>query len=681
MRWALVAGLFLNAGCRLVDGQDPGVQTLILNSMTVSAKACASEATVAEAFSCQPDVTMPENMLDVTSSQLTWELTSENTCTWIQINPTTGQLFGVPPREFIGSCVLALRVVTAEEPSSDFVQPLTIRGPKLSFVDLNCPLTAAVDGSYVCVLKTETPLENAVITYTLASDNNCLWAGIDSKTGVITGSPSLESVGSCSLSVVAMIDKIASAPMKMTINVPQVAVNISASCASTVDAGVNYSCLPRATAAVSNPTFTWNITSSNTCSWATINPVTGAIAGTPQVQSTGSCRLDFTAKLPNGSMGQYSTTVAIGIKGYTQIALNDLNAEANDNTGRSVAIDGNYAIVGSPNANGGAGSATVYQFNGTGWQKQAVFAPPDTKMRSFGHAVAISGPYILVGAPDTTNFNTRDGSIVAYERSNSNGSWAQTQVIIPTQKQSTSQLNMGSSLDLDGTNAIVGNSHFNGPAAFIMARPGVGWEIMNSLSFTAVGSANGTSRIKVAIQGTTAAVADNVGGTSQTGEVRVYRYIYSTWTESGVISAPAGTGFASSVDTYGGKVLIGSSKERSGAGGAYLYEEGQGAWIQTQAFRAIDETASLGCGSSVSLTSGRAAMGCASILKAGAAYIYTSSNATWSLESKFVPSASQPLDRFGSSISISGTNIIVGAEYYDAGSASNAGTASIFKPK
>ncbi len=676
---ALLTCSFLGAGCRLVDGQDPGVQALILNSMAVSASTCGPDAAVAEAYSCQPKVTMPDQSLDVDVSKFSWELTADNTCSWIQINPTTGQVFGIPAVNQMGPCVMALRVVTAEEPSSDFVLPLTVRGPKLSFIDQNCPLSVAVEKPYSCNLKTQTPLDGAKVTYKLASDNKCTWAAVNAASGAVSGTPPLNATGSCVLSVDAAIDSIATATTKMTISVPQVSIDITAACPASVDAGTAYACAPKASAPVANPVYSWSLSTSNNCQWATINASTGAISGTPQVQSTGPCRLDFTAKLPNGALGQSSMTVYVGIKGFKQQQLTDLDSNTNENAGQSVAIDGIFAVVGSPNANSGVGSASVYQFDGSIWKKVATFAAPDSKMRSFGYSVAISGDSILVGAPDTTNSNTRDGSVVAFQRSGN--IWSKTQVLTAPGGE-TSQMNLGSSLDMDGSTAIVGTSHYSAKAAFILTKSGSTWALGAPLDFPAINSANGTDRIKVALQGSIAVVSDIFGGSARNGEVHIFKFNGSTWAHSALISAASGEGFGSSVDTYGGKVLVGSSSERNLAGTAYLYEEGQSAWVQTQSFIAIDQTSSQGCGSGVALNTTKVIVGCARPNgTGGSAYVYSNTNGSWILASKLVASNRQANDNFGASVSVSLNNVIVGADQFDANSALDSGTAYIFTEK
>ena len=112
----------------------------------------------------------------------------------------------------------------------------------------------------------------------------------------------------------------------------------------------------------------------------------------------------------------------------------------------SVAISGNYAIVGAhyedENATGGgmltdAGSAYIFERDGSGtWtQMQKIVAADRAAYDEFGNSVAISGNYALVGADNEDenatggNTLTNAGSAYVFERG-VNGTWAQTQKIV-----------------------------------------------------------------------------------------------------------------------------------------------------------------------------------------------------------------------------------------------------------
>ena len=125
----------------------------------------------------------------------------------------------------------------------------------------------------------------------------------------------------------------------------------------------------------------------------------------------------------------------------------------NDYFGWSVAISGNYAIVGArledENATGGntltdAGSAYIFERDGSGiWtQVQKIVAADRAASDHFGTSVAISGNYAIVGAnlqmkmPRAGNPITSAGAAYIFERDGS-GTWVQMQKIVAADRAVT----------------------------------------------------------------------------------------------------------------------------------------------------------------------------------------------------------------------------------------------------
>jgi hypothetical protein len=84
--------------------------------------------------------------------------------------------------------------------------------------------------------------------------------------------------------------------------------------------------------------------------------------------------------------------------------------------GTSVALTGDVAVVGAPNAASGTGAAYLYFRNGTAWTErrltQAAPLPPGI---GYGTSVAIGGGYALAGAP---NANSRQGEFYSFRVQN-----------------------------------------------------------------------------------------------------------------------------------------------------------------------------------------------------------------------------------------------------------------------
>ncbi|MCA9256111.1 MAG: hypothetical protein KDA33_10765, partial [Phycisphaerales bacterium] len=126
--------------------------------------------------------------------------------------------------------------------------------------------------------------------------------------------------------------------------------------------------------------------------------------------------------------------------------------------GKSVAIEGDVAVV-SSNANNGAsgvGAAYVFRFNGAEWIEEQKLVPAGVDLQG-GPQVAISGNLIAVGVPSFAPFDN-SGWLVAYQYDGV--SWSQADVIEEVTGITNS---FCSSLALDGVVAVVGaTGEYNG---------------------------------------------------------------------------------------------------------------------------------------------------------------------------------------------------------------------------
>ena len=113
--------------------------------------------------------------------------------------------------------------------------------------------------------------------------------------------------------------------------------------------------------------------------------------------------------VPNDSGSAYIFNVSTGTQLHKLVAS---DAAAVDFFGYSVAISGNYAIVGAQyNDDGGANSGSAYIFNvSTGTQLHKLLASDAAAVDNFGYSVAISGNYAIVGAPYNDDGGNDSGS-------------------------------------------------------------------------------------------------------------------------------------------------------------------------------------------------------------------------------------------------------------------------------
>jgi hypothetical protein len=156
--------------------------------------------------------------------------------------------------------------------------------------------------------------------------------------------------------------------------------------------------------------------------------------------------------------------------------LSFLNNEpdANDQAGDSVAISGNYAVVGcildTPSGkHSHQGCAYVFHFNGSSWSQQEKITSSDFYSKNdenFGGAVSISGDCVAVGVPfSDINTYTQAGRVFIFSRNdiywgdvNKNENWM-IESDIPTTNDW-----FGYSVALSGNSLLIGSPNLTGYA-------------------------------------------------------------------------------------------------------------------------------------------------------------------------------------------------------------------------
>ena len=129
-----------------------------------------------------------------------------------------------------------------------------------------------------------------------------------------------------------------------------------------------------------------------------------------------------------------------------------------DRFGQAVAIDGDTIVVGVPDDTLGPvkfqGTAYVFVRNGEQWNERARLFPSDGgEDDSFGFSVAISGDYIVVGAP-RNNIGAVTDQGAAYVYFNNGGSWLEQQRLLANDGASADRF--GSAVAISGEHVAVG---------------------------------------------------------------------------------------------------------------------------------------------------------------------------------------------------------------------------------
>ncbi len=365
--------------------------------------------------------------------------------------------------------------------------------------------------------------------------------------------------------------------------------------------------------------------------------------------------------------------------------------------GSSVAVDGGYTVAGAPYDDIGAtNSGVVKVFNSnTGVLLFLLTNPSPAENDNFGSSVAISGTRVVVGARFDDTGADNAGSVYVYDLSGGIPT-----VPIATVNKSSPVVgdNFGNSVAISGTRVVVGCANNDTGATdagsvyvydLSSGTPTVSIATLNKPS-PSVGDNFGNS---VAISGTRVVVgcAYNDTGTFDTGSAYVYEM------SSGTPTVPIATlnnpspavddYFGWSVAVSGTRVVVGAYQDDTGtidAGSAYVYEMSSG--TPTVPIATLNNPSPVVddyFGWSVAVSGTRVVVGAyqddTGAGDAGSAYVYEMSSGTPTVPIATLNNPSPAsFDRFGSSVAISGTKVVVGA-YQDDTGAGDAGSAYVYE--
>ena len=211
-----------------------------------------------------------------------------------------------------------------------------------------------------------------------------------------------------------------------------------------------------------------------------------------------------------------------------QAKITASDGAADDNFGFSVAISGDYAVVGAHrNDDAGTDSGSVYVFkhNGDAWTEQAKITASDGAANDlFGRSVAISGEYVVVGAHGNDDAGRYSGSAYIFKRNGD--AWTEQAKI--TASDGAADDHFGRNVAISGEYVVVG-AHGNDDAgsvsgsAYIFKRDGDAWNEQAKIT-ASDGAADDNFGISVAISGDFAVVGAN--GDDDAGSYSGSAYIY-----------------------------------------------------------------------------------------------------------------------------------------------------------
>ena len=362
-----------------------------------------------------------------------------------------------------------------------------------------------------------------------------------------------------------------------------------------------------------------------------LNSSTSITATTPSGTAGAKDVVATNSDTQSGTLSSGYTYVNPGFTWSQEAYLKASNAGAVDLYGHAVSISGDTIVVvafseassqttitngttsSADNSASQAGAAYVYKRSGTTWSQEAYLKASNAEAGDgYGYAVSISGDTIVVGA----------------------------------YREYSSQ-----STITNGTTSSTDNSYSLSGAAYVYKRSGTIW---SQEAYLKASNANSSDQYgqSVSISGDTLVVGAFLEDSSQTtitngttssadnsannsGAAYVYKRSGTIWSQEAYLKASN----AGASDIYGYAVSISGDTLVVGA-----YGEASG---QT------------------TITNGTTSSADNSYTYSGAAYVYKRSGTTWSQEAYLKASNAEADDTYGSSVSLSGDTIVVGASYED----------------
>jgi len=293
----------------------------------------------------------------------------------------------------------------------------------------------------------------------------------------------------------------------------------------------------------------------------------------------------------------------------------------------SVAIDGDYAVVGSyfADVNGinNAGAAYIYFWNGTNWVEQAkIYASNLAEEQHFGKSVAINGDRVVVGATGTYSTNSL-GQAYVFKRNGTN--WVEEVILTASD---------GVNRDAFGTDVEIINDEL-------------------------IISANDQYSYK--------------------GAVYYFKFNGSTWVETQIISPTSSAGykqFGKSLVFDESNLLVGCIDDSYSGfrmpGAVYAFAKEGGIWVQKSRILPDDNTIRVSFGTSVVLQNEVAVISDVDSTPEKV-YIFNKTDDTTWVQIDTLKSGSITHDMFGYDLGIDGEYILIGSNEngeaaYEAGS-------------
>jgi hypothetical protein len=260
----------------------------------------------------------------------------------------------------------------------------------------------------------------------------------------------------------------------------------------------------------------------------------------------------------------------------------DIDGAAGYGLGISLQLNafGNRFVVGAAQANTFVGLARVYEYSAGSWSQMGddiTIGAALLDLTGFGTSMSSDGNIVAVAAPGDTN-----GKVEVYEWSETTAAWSQ---IGSTLNGPSLNSSFGNSVSLsaDGKIIAVGAPNTTNGNVYVYKYDNStdDWTLLDSGLTGAASGDNFGTNVCLNKDGTTLAVSAFLHD-SERGHIRVYKFLYGTWTQIGsdIDGEATGDRLGASLSlNYDGSTLIGGAPLNDGtgsnAGHARVYQLGK----------------------------------------------------------------------------------------------------------
>jgi len=360
------------------------------------------------------------------------------------------------------------------------------------------------------------------------------------------------------------------------------------------------------------------------------------------------------------------------------------NPSTGDQFGKTVSISGNFAVIGAQSddvVGSNEGSACVFQFDGEQWNFMQLLTDPSAADDDvFALSVAISGNYIVIGTPlADVGPNADQGTASVFYFNGS--SWNFLQQL--TDPSGSAGDNFGISVAIDNNTIIVGSylddvSFTEQGSASIFQFDGSSWNFIQQL-VSPTGAFEDLFGRSVSVSGDYAVIGvyrDDVGANADQGSACVFHFNGSTWDFRQQLTDPSGTAgdnFGWSVTAYGNYILVGAHFDdiaASNDGSVHAFRFDGSSWIYMERLSDSNPFSNEQFGYHVSMSGKYALVGANRDntvgMNRGAATLYQRVGNGWQKILLITDPGTRLSDEFGISTAIDATTrrFLIGAHAY-----------------